>query len=508
MIPVLNDVAMREADRITTEELGVPSLVLMEQAAAAVTATLLERYPDRQAVLVLCGPGNNGGDGLAIARQLHAHGVGVEALMLADPGGLSADAARQFEIARRFGVRVRRPAEIERPLRLNRADVVVDAMFGTGLTRPLEGYWAEVVAAVHGAEAPVVAVDLPSGLVAGSGGVPPVAVEANLTVTFGAPKVAHVLPPACWSCGDVAVADIGIPPWVLDDLAIMVLLEAADVAGWLPTRLPDAHKGHFGHLLVVAGRFGRAGAAALAARGAVAAGVGLVTVATPRSAVNAVQSLVPEAMVDGLAEDGDGVCTGEGILPLLSRATAVAVGPGLGLGEGPRTLLTSLLGAWQGPLLLDADALTLAAPNLRGLQRKAETVLTPHPGELARLLDCETAQVVADRVACALKAAKSSHSVVLAKGARTLIAAPTGRLKVIPTGGPGLATGGSGDVLTGVVGALLAQGLTAVEAAAAGAYLHGLAGDLAGEDYSSAVPAGALATYLPRAEQQVRNAGR
>jgi ADP-dependent NAD(P)H-hydrate dehydratase / NAD(P)H-hydrate epimerase len=507
MIPVLNDVAMREADRITIEELGVSSLVLMEQAAAAVTATMLERYPDCQRVVVLCGPGNNGGDGLAVARQLHVHGVGVEALMMADPDRLSGDAARQLEIAKRFGVRVRCRAEVERLPELHCADVVVDALFGTGLTRPLEGHWAEVVAAVQAVEAPVVAVDIPSGLLAGDAGVPPVAVEANLTVTFGAPKVAHVLPPACWNCGDVAVADIGIPPWVLDDLAVMKILEARDVAGWLPTRLPDAHKGHFGHLLVIAGRFGRAGAAALAARGALAAGSGLVTVATPRSAVNAVQSLVPEAMVDGLAEDGDGVCTGEGILPLLSRATAVAFGPGIGLGEGPKALLTALLESWRGPLLLDADGLTLAAPNIRRLQRTAETVLTPHPGELARLLNCDSTRVVADRVSCALEAVKSSRAVVLAKGARTLIAAPVGLVRVVPTGGPGLATGGSGDVLTGVVGALLAQGLTADEAAAAGAYLHGLAGDLAGKDYSGAVPAGSLIEYLSRAEHQVRQGG-
>lgn len=507
MIPILDTKGMQEADRVTIKDLGLPSMVLMEQAARAVTDTVTERFPEREPVVVLCGPGNNGGDGLAVARQLHVQGVEVEAALLVEPERLNGDARTQLDLVRRFGVPLTRPAPEEVPAVLAGAGVVVDALFGTGLTRPLEEPWAGVVTAVNRTAAPVVAVDIPSGLAGGSSLVPGVAVEAAITVTFGAPKVAQVLPPACWHCGEVAVADIGIPPWLLAQLATLEMVERRDVEGWLPTRLPDAHKGHFGHLVIVAGRFGRSGAAALAARAAVAAGAGLVTVATPRSAVNAVQSLVPEAMVDGLAEDGEGVCTGEGLAPLLAKATAVAAGPGLGLGEGPERLVMSLLADWQGPLLLDADALSLLAGRLHEVRGAGATVLTPHPGELGRMLNIDSSQVVANRVECACQAAEASGAVVVAKGARTVVASPGGQVRLIPVGGPGLASGGSGDVLTGVVGALLAQGLTAEEAGAAGAYVHGLAGDLAAERYPGAVPAGIVAEHVAVAEARVRERG-
>lgn len=504
MIPVLDGTAMREADRITIDEVGLPPLVLMERAAAAVADVVEERFGSVGTVTIVCGPGNNGGDGLAVGRQLHGRGVEVVTLLLGDPGRLSADAAAQRELAVRSGTPVVPCRVGELPGFLGREGVIVDALFGTGLDRPLDGSWAEAVGVINAASAPVVAVDMPSGLLGGRAIVTGPAVEATVTVTFGAPKVAHVLPPACWHCGEVAVADIGIPSSVLEGAAVLHVLEAADVAGWLPARLPDAHKGHFGHLVIVAGRLGRAGAAALAARAAVVAGAGLVTVATPRSAVLAVQSLVPEAMVDPLPEDSDGVTTGEGLEAPLARATAVAVGPGLGVGEGPRRLLARLLGAWQGPLLLDADALTLVGKETGRLQRAGSTVLTPHPGELARLAQVATEAVAADRVGFARRVALASGAVVTAKGARTVIVGRDAGPWVVPTGGPGLASGGAGDVLTGMTGALLAQGLAASQAAAAAAYLHGAAADRAARRFPGAIPAGVLADYLPFAEREVR----
>lgn len=507
MIPVLDSAQMREADRVTISELGVPSLVLMEMAALGVTEALLQRFPGVGRVLVACGPGNNGGDGLAVARQLRSRGLGgVEAWLLVAEERLAGDAAVQLQLARSFGVPVHLAEGGVEAFSdaVKRAEVVVDALFGTGLDRPLSGRWAEAVARLNAAGAPVVAVDVPSGLSGASAVVPEESVVAALTVTFAAPKVPHVLPPACFRCGEVAVAEIGIPHWVLEGAAQLFLLEEEDVTGWLPPRGVDAHKGHFGHLGVVAGRFGRAGAAALAARAAVVTGAGLVTVCMPAAAVNAVQALVPEAMVNAL-EGGGGNGVFPGLGETLSRATAVAAGPGLGVGEGARSLLEDLLRRWSGPLLLDADALTLLTGQLEVLrERQGETVLTPHPAELGRLLGLTTQEVVADRLAAAREAARRSRAVVLAKGARTVIAAPDGRAWVNPTGTPGLASGGAGDVLTGLVGSLLAQGLPGWQAAAIGAWWHGRAAELAGERFAGAVPAGELALFLAEAERELR----
>ncbi|MGE5236913.1 MAG: NAD(P)H-hydrate dehydratase [Acidobacteriota bacterium] len=510
MIPVLDNAAMREADRITIRELGMPSMVLMERAAEAVSETVVDRFPEVGAVLIACGPGNNGGDGLAAARQLRCRGVAVEVALLVEPGTLKGDAARQLALARAYGVPVSECAGIGLETfsaMVTSCDVVVDALFGTGLDRPLDGRWQTIVEVINAAGRPVVAVDVPSGLSGSSAAIPGPAIEASVTVTFAAAKLAHALPPACWSCGEVAVGEIGIPPWVIEDQATLGMIEAADVAGWLPRRAPDAHKGDFGHLLLVAGRLGRAGAAALGAKAAVRSGAGLVTVATAAGAVAPIQSQVPEAMVDPLPADAGGMVGGEGIEALLDKATALAVGPGLGVGDGPRQLLDRILASWHGPLLLDADALTLMSGQLERLRgRGAPTVLTPHPGELARLLGTTTPEVVANRLAAAREAASRSGATVLAKGARTVIVEAEGRVFVNPTGGPGLAVGGSGDVLTGLVGGLLAQGLAGRAAAGAGSWLHGRAGELAAERFPGAIPASVVVDHLAAAEAEAREA--
>lgn len=508
MIPVVDNLGMRAADRHTIQELGLPSLVLMEQAAAAVTATVEQQADKDELVVVLCGRGNNGGDGLAMARQRHASGGLVEAVLVADPGELSEDAAVQWELAGRFGVPRRVLTEGDLPALealLQKAVVVVDALYGTGLDRALSGLSAQVVELVNNVDGQVVAVDIPSGLSGGSGVLLGPAVEADVTVTFAALKWVHVLAPAALCCGEVVVADIGIPQTAVEKAASGFVLEAQDLADWLPHRAPDAHKGHFGHLLVVAGRRGRAGAAALAARAGVRSGSGLVTVATAVDAVAPIQARVPEAMVDPLPTGEDGSVRGNGIEESLARATAVAVGPGLGLGEGPRRLLDRILEVWSGPLLLDADALTLLAGQLERLKgRPAPTVLTPHPGELARLLGITSAQVQEDRPAWARRAAELSGSTVVLKGFHTLVAEAEGPLWINPTGSPGLASGGAGDVLSGCIGAFLAQGLPARQAAALGVYLHGRAAELAGERFPGAVPASVVAGLLPRAEAELR----
>jgi len=509
MISVLSNAGMREADRVTIEELGVPGLVLMETAASAVTELICEKFGSLRSVLVACGPGNNGGDGIAVARQLRCRGFDATVALLVGEEHLKGDAGKQLELAKTFRVPITNcwGEELHRlDALIAGCEVVVDALFGTGLVRPLEGFWVEVVRRLNSAAVPIVAVDVPSGLFGSSSTVPGEAIDATATVTFAAPKVVHALPPSCWRCGEVAVADIGIPPWVLDPLASLALLEAEDVAGWLPRRSVDAHKGHFGHLLLVAGRRGRAGAAILAARAAVAAGSGLVTVVTSTDAVAPIQAAVPEAMVDALPSGPDGAVAGGGIEPLLGKATAVAVGPGLGVQHGSRRVIDAIVSAWAGPLLLDADALTLLAGRSEVLHgRSAPTVLTPHPGELGRLLGVTTPEVVDDRVAVATRAMELSGATVLAKGARTVIVSPKQLPLINPTGTPGLASGGAGDVLTGMIGALLAQGLDGREAAAAGAWLHGRCAEIADDRYPGAVPASALVERLPAAERELRD---
>jgi len=510
MLPVLDNDRMREADRHTIEDLGVPGIVLMENAATGVVDALRERFPDATSVLVLCGPGNNGGDGLAAARHLANGGHRVEVLLLGDEDHLSPDAATNLRLARAFGVPVGAVpgddlAQLDRALELAAPDVIIDAMLGTGLDRALSGRLAAVAARLAGAAVPVLAVDVPTGLNGSASEVAGPAVSAELTVTFAALKRCHALPPACLHCGEVAVVDIGIPPAALEAGCDLWWLEADDAALMLPSRAPDAHKGDFGHLLIVAGSIGRGGAVSMAARSAVVAGSGLVTMAVPEPLVAVVDGACLEAMTHPLAADRDGgIAVPDGLEPLLGRSTAVAAGPGMGTGDGAAKTLDWLLEHWPGPLLLDADAINLLAGRPERLAgREAPPVLTPHPGELARLLGRTTAEVAAHRLEAAREAARRSGAVVVAKGFRSIVAAPDGQAWINPTGDAHLASGGSGDVLTGTIAGLLAQGVDSARAALVGCWLHGRAGELGGETFPAATPASSLPDLIAAAWREL-----
>lgn len=508
MLPVLDNSAMREADRYTIEDLGMPGLVLMENAATGVVDAIRETFPDATEMLVLCGPGNNGGDGLAMARHLYNGGIEVSTLLFADPERLSSDAAANFRFAEAFGLTVevikdddlsafrKKLTKVHRPKAL-----IVDALLGTGLARPLSGRFAAVAEAITTSNLPVVAVDVPTGLNGSSASVPGPAIAADLTVTFAALKTCHALPPACELCGEIVVVDISIPLSALESGADLWLVEDEDVALMLPQRPVSGHKGTFGHLGIVAGGRGRGGAAAMACRGAVAAGAGLVTAAVPAPVLPVVDGACLEAMVFELPADENGDVSDPGdLIELTSRFTAIAAGPGLGTGRGARETMAALLENFSGPLLLDADGLNmLAAETFTLADREEPTILTPHPGELARLLTRTTAEIVEDRLAAARECAASQNSVVVAKGYRTIIAEPGGQAWLIPTGDQHLATGGSGDVLTGLIGGLLTQGVEATRAAIVGAWLHGRAGEIGGEQWPAAVPASELPSYIARA---------
>jgi hydroxyethylthiazole kinase-like uncharacterized protein yjeF len=482
---------------------GTPGLVLMERAAAAVAreaARAVAAKPDRAArVVVLAGPGNNGGDGFEAARLLHAAGTAtlIETLLLGDPDRLSGDARTTFERLGRSGLPVRTVASGRDLEPVRSASLVIDALFGTGLTRPIapDGLAAEAVRLASEGRAFVLSVDVPSGLSGDRTDVPGPAARADLTVTFGTPKRCHVDPPAAGLCGRVAVADIGLLPADKEAAAGEVeAIVAGDVVPLFPRREATSHKGVFGHLLVAGGSEGYLGAAALAARAAHRTGAGLVTVSGPEAVRGAAHFLSPETTT--VAADAD-----------VSPFDALAVGPGLGRSEEATRRLARLT-AQRKPAVFDADALNLAGGAAYFASRPAPTILTPHPGEAGRLLGSDASAVNADRIAAARRLSALSRAVVVLKGFRSVVADPSGRAALVLAGNPGMASGGAGDVLTGVVGALLARGFTSWDAASAGAFLHSAAGDLAGEAFGEeAMIASDITAFLSGAFGLVREAG-
>ncbi len=491
---ILDGEQMRQVDRAAIEGLGVPSMVLMENAALGVVDCIGECYPQVRSVAILCAAGNNGGDGLAVGRHLAVRGYSPHLFLVRRPGGeLSGDAATQLEICRRMGLPLwevsREDGDLSSLIEAIRdSDLVVDALFGTGLSRPLSGFFADLVTAVNRLAVPCLAVDLPSGLAAGEEQIPGPCLRAERTVTFGAPKVAQIFPPACEAVGELVVADLGVPPELVESVAgeRLSLLTAGEVEGWLPSpRRPRSHKGDHGHVLIVAGGPGGGGAAALAANAAGRCGAGLVTVATVERLTTAVDTTAPEAMVVALPEGDGGLVSPAArsrVAELSAGKSVLALGPGLGSGEEVAATLRAIALDCSLPLVLDADGLNAFAGRIEEIAtRQPSTVLTPHPGEMARLLGITSAEVQRDRRAAVRRAAQLSGGVVLLKGHLTVIASPEGEVWVNPTGNPGLATGGSGDLLTGMIAALEAQAVEARAAACAAAFLHGLAGDFAAE---------------------------
>jgi NAD(P)H-hydrate epimerase len=500
-IPVLSAAEMREVDRRCIQEIGLPGAVLMElagRAAAEEAEALLP--PGGGRVGVLCGQGNNGGDGLVAARHLRHAGHPVEVLLLARPEDLRGDARLEFDILARLGHPVRsltEPAELE-ALHPGGCTVWLDAVFGTGLTRPVEGLFAAALQALERARlagARIVAVDIPSGVSADSGQVLGLAVRAERTVTFGSPKRGHLLHPGAELTGELVVVDLGFPPALLPSApGATWLLTDEDLTPYLARRAPAAHKGDFGHLVVVAGSADRPGAAGLCCLGAVRGGAGLVSLAAPPGVLRQVLVGPAEAM-------GIPAADVHGLLAACQGKSALALGPGLG--QAPETAEAVLRLALEAPIpaVLDADGLNLLAGRLAELARAAgPRVLTPHPGEAARLLGRTSAEVQADRLGAVRELARLGRAVVVLKGAISAVAEPDGTVYLVPTGNPGMATGGSGDVLTGLLGALLAQGLAASEAACLGAFLHGRAGDLASLALGQrGLAAGDIAAHLPAA---------
>lgn len=482
---------MQGLDRQTIELYGVSGIELMERAGRHVAEIIKSRFSSsgNLAALIIAGKGNNGGDGFVVARLLADKGWRVTLLLVADVAALAGDAKANFDripsSVKQHDFSSLSAAEITGYLQ--DAAIVVDALFGTGLTKALSGIYADAVRLVNSCNRPVVAVDMPSGVDATTGKVPGDAVKAVITVTFGAAKTGQFLYPGAEHVGELIVADIGIPSDLLDKAPFIEIIDEEYASGLVRPRMRAAHKGSCGHCLIVAGSPGKSGAAAMAANSAMRSGAGLVTLAVPSVIHPVVEVKTTEAMTVPLPDTSTGSISLDSlraVIKLLAGKDAMAIGPGLGLHGETGKVVREIVSLGEVPLVLDADALNIIARDMTCLQNSLAPalVLTPHPGEMARLSGASIEEVEADRVYAAMSFASANNCCLLLKGAGTVIAAPDGRAAINNSGNPGMASGGMGDVLSGVIVALLGQGYDPFAACCLGAYCHGLAGDMAASE--------------------------
>jgi len=521
---ILTAAEMREVDRLTTKRCAIPSLTLMENAGKSVADFIASRFPDfrRRPIVVLCGKGNNGGDGFVAARHLLKMGAKVQAYLVGDPREVKGDAATNLSRWKKAGGKllVDRPGKAAVPAEFTGDAIVIDALLGTGIRGSVEGRLAEVIAALnrHKTRCSVVAIDIPSGLLADTAEIPGPVVVADYTITFTAPKPGLLLGASALHVGELIVRSIGSPPELIEETGKGHLRwnEPAEFAPFAAARKPEGHKGDYGHALIVAGSVGKSGAAVLASWAALRAGAGLVTVATPEPVLPIVAAHAPEVMTEPLAATRAGTISersleGSLFATLLKGKRALAIGPGLTTQDETQSFVRTVVKSQSNvPVVLDADGLNAFTGRAAELKdRKGLLAVTPHPGEMSRLTGRTTEEIQSNRIEIALKASADWNAIVVLKGHHTVIAAPDGFAYINSTGNPGMGTGGTGDVLTGMLAGLVAQygrGLNTAGYAqliSFGVYLHGLAGDIAYADYSGApLMASDLIRALPRAYAQ------
>ncbi|MEW6417748.1 MAG: NAD(P)H-hydrate epimerase [Nitrospirota bacterium] len=522
---------MREIDRETIEERGIPGVVLMERAGLAVVSKIKEIF-SRKKVIVVSGSGNNGGDGLVVARNLHNEGWDVMVFLTSKPEDLKGDASLQYKAAAKFGVNIQPIKELldNYSTIFSRHSIIVDAILGTGLSKNVTGTLSEVIGLLNKSNLPVISVDIPSGISSDNGHVMGEAVKADYTVTFGLPKRGHLLYPGAEYSGRLFIEDIGFPKELLRSEKLNIeLLMKDDVSALIPERHKYSHKGDYGHVLIVAGSKGKTGAALMASKACLRSGAGLVTIGVPESLSDVFQSRVTEEMTLILPDRGDGTLSGKAldkILDFLNKtADVLAIGPGIGVSTETENLMKILIKNSLKPMIIDADGInSLSGARGKGqgardilVRAKSPIILTPHPGEMARLLSQKSEvrnqksetnpplppfakggqrgiitkgghggitvkDIECDRLNTAVSFAKGTGTYLVLKGVPTVIAAPDGKSFINSTGNPGMATGGVGDVLTGMISGFLSQTMNPLHACILGVYMHGLAGDIAASE--------------------------
>jgi NAD(P)H-hydrate epimerase len=506
---------MRGLDNAAINNFKIASLDLMENAGRRTVEVMLAKYgnPQGKKAVIFVGPGNNGGDGLVIARLLAARMAQPTVFLLVPADTLKGDAAVNYSRLLEFPVKIIKVSTAaglhEAPALLTECWAVVDAMFGTGLTRDVSGIFTEAIDLINSAPCPVVAVDITSGLSADSGKILGSCVQADITVTFGQAKIGQVIYPGRDYTGFLAVVDIGIPEKAVAEADIHVELLGKEVGKWLPSRLPAAHKGTYGHLLVMAGSTGKTGAALLCGLGGLRSGTGLVSLCIPYDLNHILETSLWEAMTIPLQSAAQGILSIEDyrvIQDALNNKQALAIGPGIGIAEETGDLMVKLYSEVEIPMLIDADGLNILASDTNLLKNATgPRILTPHPGEMSRLTGLSSKQIQENRLEVTRDFATKHNVYVVLKGADTLVCDPEGNLAINPTGNPGMASGGMGDVLTGVIGGLLAQGLSPWQASCLGVYSHGLAADRLAEETRAGFLASEVANELPYVLEDLRD---
>ncbi len=507
---VLKAEEMRELDRLTIKEIGIDALILMENAGRTVYSVIANIFDNVYGLkaVVVSGKGNNGGDGFVVARYLYNSGANVKVYVLGGMNRIKGPARKNLEILEKFDVDILELDEDTYPLfefDIITADIIVDAIFGTGFKGALKGLYLDAVETINDSNAFIMAVDMPSGVDSDTGAVENTAVSADVTVTMAFPKLGHALYPGKLYVGELLVADISIPEELAYGRIKRVLIDEGLVSELIPLRAGNEHKGDFGRVLVVAGSRGYTGAAALASASAMRVGAGLTYLAIPRSLNDILETKVTEVITIPVHES-DGAITERAVDELLAgdrKFAVAAIGPGLGRKDTTKKAIIKFISEFDGPIVVDADAVVALKDHLDILKdRELPVILTPHPGEMSWLVDAEPEEIDRNRVDIASKFAVENNVVLVLKGAPTVVAMPGGMVYINTSGNPGLASGGTGDVLTGMIAGLMAQGLLPHDAALLGVFMHGMAADLAAQDIGEhSLMATDLLDYIPEAFQ-------
>ncbi len=515
---VLTSKQMKEIDRRAIQELGILGPILMENAGQKIFESIQKRFPDlrKEKIVIIAGKGNNGGDGFVVARHLLNHGSDPVVLLLSSKKDVKGDAAVNLKIAEQIGIKI---CEIisQKDLNLQKGKILlssllVDSIFGTGLTKPAEGIYIKVIELINKSKAFKIAVDIPSGLSSDTFQIIGPCVKADLTVTLAAPKIAHVFPPAEEYIGDLEVADISFPSFLFENEDLKLeLVEEETVRPYFKKRKKDAHKGTYGHLFIISGSLGKTGAAVMAGKAALKMGAGLVTVGTPESCLPIVARSMDELMTEPLPETPEKTLSYEAVKKtetLLKGKDALLIGPGISTHRSTAEFVLSLLPKIKIPVVIDADALNILASKPKALKSLPKpAILTPHPGEFARLLNLPTREVVKRKLELVPQFVTEYGVYLVLKSYRTLTATPEGRVYINSTGNPGMATAGSGDVLSGMVASMIIQEKNLLEAVLAAVYIHGLSGDLGAQKLGEkTLIAGDIIRELPRSiKSLIRN---